>query len=328
MDRRSFLGMGSSCAACIGLAALRIPGLANRFASLYEREVEALEPWGRLEQVGDGVWAVVSTPLAGGANAMRTLANGGLVAGRDGVLVLEGFATAEGAGWITDLARELAGSPPSHVLLTHYHGDHSNGLAAYREHDPDVTYVTTETTRARLVQSARRSGRGQATVESLASATLVDPDRSLTLDLGGRTVRVTPRAGHTASDLVVTVDDPRVTYCGDLVWHELFPNYVDATPSVLSREVRALLAEPEEGVFVPGHGSIPDAAQLRAYIGLLDDLERAARRAFTDGTPADEAARDYRPPESLGDWVLFSPSYYRTALTAWERELAVGGERV
>lgn len=324
MDRRSFLEVGSSCAACIGLAAFRIPSLALSFGQAVSREVVAKEPWGRLEEVGEGVWAVVSTPLAGGANAMRTLANGGIVAGSDGLLVIEGFATSQGARWIAEEARELAGNVPSHVVLTHYHGDHSSGLAAYREYDSGVRYVTSEATRARLAESTGRERRGGVTLQALESAMLVERNRSLEIDLGGRIVRVEARAGHTASDLVATVDDPRVTYCGDLVWHELFPNYVDATPSVLSREVRALLAEPEEGVFVPGHGSIPGPAALQAYVDLLDDVERAARRAFADGTPADEAGAIYRPPASLGEWTLFSPSYYRTALAAWERELRTG----
>jgi hypothetical protein len=109
-------------------------------------------------------------------------------------------------------------------------------------------------------------------------------------------------------------------WCGDLVWNGLFPNYVDATPSDLSRHVRALLEEPAER-WVPGHGSLADREEVVAYLTLLDDVEAAARRAVEAGIPAADAARGYRPPAALGEWVLFGDRYYAVALDAWEREL-------
>ena len=43
---------------------------------------------------------------------MRTFSNGGLVAGRDGVLAVEGFASEEGSGWLAEEARRLTGRRP------------------------------------------------------------------------------------------------------------------------------------------------------------------------------------------------------------------------
>jgi hypothetical protein len=116
------------------------------------------------------------------------------------------------------------------------------------------------------------------------------------------------------------LDDPRLVWCGDLVWNGLFPNYVDAVPSDLSRHVRALLSEPAER-WIPGHGALADRAAVAGYLALLDDVEAAARRAIEAGTPLDVAASEYLPPALLGEWVLFSPRYYEVALGAWEREL-------
>ena len=142
----------------------------------------------------------------------------------------------------------------------------------------------------------------------------------VTIDLGGRQVRIVPRSGHTRSDLAVVLEEPRLVWCGDLAWNGLFPNYMDATPSDLSRHVRALLEEPAV-TWIPGHGSLSDRAALETYVTLLDDVEAAARRAFEAGTPAADASQDYRPPGGLGDWVLFSEDYYEVAFRAWEREL-------
>ncbi len=142
----------------------------------------------------------------------------------------------------------------------------------------------------------------------------------LRIDLGDTEVVVTPRAGHTASDLTVTVTEPRIVFCGDLLWNGMVPNYMDAVPSTLSQAVRAMLDD-RGATFVPGHGSIPDETELRDYVTLLDDLEATARKAFEAGTPATVAAESYRPPAGLTEWILFNESYFRVALDAWERDL-------
>ena len=51
-------------------------------------EVVAREPFGNLEKIADGVWAMISTPLNGDRT---TLSNGGIIAGRNAVLAIEGF---------------------------------------------------------------------------------------------------------------------------------------------------------------------------------------------------------------------------------------------
>jgi glyoxylase-like metal-dependent hydrolase (beta-lactamase superfamily II) len=153
----------------------------------------------------------------------------------------------------------------------------------------------------------------------VAQAQLVTPDAPTTIDLGGVKLTIVPRAGHTTSDLAVSVDDPRITFAGDLLWNGMFPNYRDAVPSVLARSVRDLLRG--EGVRVPGHGSIPTTAETTNYVAVLDLIEQAAREAVAAGTPIETAAAAVRVPPSLGEWVLFNPAYYQVALKAWEKEL-------
>ena len=110
-------------------------------------------------------------------------------------------------------------------------------------------------------------------------------------------------------------------WCGDLVWNAMFPNYMDAVPSRLSRSVRALQAIPA-GVFVPGHGPLADAAVMSRYVALIDSVEEAARNAWRRGVNSEEAAENYDVPAELGEWVMFSPNYYQRAIQAWMDELA------
>ena len=316
MDRRTFVGTATSCAGyllCLSHAAS--VGARRLFAAEPRGRVVAQDLWGRLEAVGPGLWAMISTPLAGDreSGAWRTVCNGGIIAGRDEVLAVEAFATVDGARWLVEQARRLTGRWPSVAVVTHFPGDHCGGLAGFGGEGSTVRVRSTETTRELLGER-----------DALPEPTLPVAGSSLTLDLGGRTVRVTSRRGHTPSDVTIEVDDPRVVWCGDLVWNGMFPNYVHATPSQKARSVRALLAA-GDAVYVPGHGGLARGADVERYLLLLDDVEEKARAALDHGDPLDQAADAYGVPASLGEWVMFSQRYFRVAFDAWRRELV--GER-
>lgn len=310
-SRRAFLRHSASSAVHLGLMGSATPLLARRRRPAQERfRVVARAPWGRIERVAEGIWALVSTPL----EDRTTLCNGGIVAGRVGVLVVEAFGSDAGSRWMAARARELTGRDPTHVVLTHYHGDHTAGLRGAAV-GPDVAVLSTAVTRD-LVRE-----RGQdAPLELLDGVDLLDARRPTEIDLGGRSVVVVPRRGHTTSDLSIEIADPSVVFCGDLVWNRMFPNYVDATPSRLSRDVRLLRAA-GASTYVPGHGPLADASDLDRYVELLDDVEAAARRAVERGWTAEEAGSAYAVPEALGEWTLFSPGYFARAIGAWMGEL-------
>lgn len=312
-SRRGFLSTSASCAAHLGLMSAVAPPWARKLWAAQERfPVVAREPWGRLERVADRIWALVSTPLDGDRT---TLCNGGIVAGRAGVLVVEAFGSDAGARWMAEQARALTGMAPTHVVVTHYHGDHTGGLRGSAE-TADVTILATPVTRD-LVRERAQS----PPTEILDVARPLDERRPTEIDLGGRSVVVVPRRGHTASDVSLEIPDLRVVFCGDLVWNGMFPNYVDALPSRLSRDVRLLRALRAD-TYVSGHGPLADTAALDVYIALLDDVEAAARRALDAGKTAEEAGAAYAVPAALGSWTLFNDQYFSRAIGSWMRELA------
>lgn len=320
-SRRDFLRTGGACAAHLALVTAGLgPGARRLFASV--RAPVASEPWGSLEPVADGVWALVSTPL----EDRTTLCNGGIVAGRAGVVVIEAFASPEGAAWMARRARELTGRWPDQVVVTHYHGDHTGGLAGFARDEGEPELWATEDTRDRTDATAAAGDTGPDAPlrQALARVELLPGDASSSLDLGGRTLALTPMAGHTASDVALSLEDPAVVFCGDLVWNGMFPNYVDARPSTLSASVARLFREAPDTVYVPGHGTLAARAGMTRYVGFLDHVEAVARRAHQRGQTAEEAATDFTVPTSLGAWFQFSADYPRRALDAWLRELSGG----
>ena len=325
LSRREFVATAGSCAAHLGLMSAVAPDwmraawtrLAPRAAG--DGVTVAVEPWGRLERVAEGVWAMVSTPLTGDRT---TLCNGGIVAGRSGVLMVEAFASDAGAKWMAAQALALTGRAPTHVVLTHYHSDHTGGirgaLAPGVRAGASARLHATDTTRALVTE--RNAG---APSELLRDATLVTATDTTTLDLGGRTVSLRPLDGHTASDVAVRVEEEHVVFCGDLVWNGMFPNYVDAVPSRLTRSVKAL-RDLRGATYVPGHGAVATPAEIERYLMVLDSVEQAARSAVERGVTAESAGAEYEIPGALGEWVLFNPRYFERAIGAWMRELAKG----
>ena len=315
ISRREFLGSTSSCAAHLALLSTVPAGwLKSAWASRPLGSVVAQEKFGTLEKVGDGIWALISNPMGGD---MTTVCNGGLIAGKNGVLAIEGFYKPEGAAWLAAKSRELTGKWPTHVAVTHYHADHANGVAGYITAADHPAVRATTTTKSLVLE---KNGTDTSRADALKDVTAIAMDAPSTLDLGGRKLRFVPREGHTASDVSVELDDPSIVFCGDLVWNAMIPNYVDAVPSRLSTSVRALRRK-QPTLYVPGHGALAHEAEFDRYVIVIDEIEKAARAGHSAGKTAAEAAAGFKLPESVGNWVLFSPQYYERAIGAWYKEL-------
>jgi glyoxylase-like metal-dependent hydrolase (beta-lactamase superfamily II) len=314
-SRREFLQQSGSCAAHLALAAPFMPRLARQLWTTSTGSVVAREPFGNLEKVADGVWALVSTPLN---NDRTTVSNGGIIAGRNAVLAIEGFNQPEGAIWLAGKARELTGRWPTHVVLTHYHADHANGIAGYFASDGHPALHATDRTKMLVLERNQPANADRAA--ALRDALILGAAGATTLDLGGRSVRIVPRLGHTESDLSLELDGPSITFCGDLVWNAMFPNFVDAVPTKLAASVRAVRGA-RDTIYVPGHGPIARAAEFDRYVAMLDEVERAARKAYADGVTPAAAGGNFSLPSSLGEWALFNKVFYQRAFEAWDREL-------
>jgi len=321
--RREFLKTTSACGAHLALMATPFPAVTRSLWSSRSRgRMVAQESFGRLEEVGPGLFAFISTPLGGD---YTTVCNGGIIAGEAGVLVVEAFQTDEGAAWVAEQARVLTGRWPTHVLITHYHGDHTGGLEGYfqgevgAEHPHSGPKVFTTSATRKLRTGQLPDDAPETLRRRWADVVMVAPAKPTNLDLGRRVVRLIPRRGHTPSDVTVDLLDEKITWCGDLVWNGMFPNYMDAVPSQLSRAVRALQAD-QRDLYVPGHGPLADAADMGRYIQVIDGLEETARQARDRGWTAEEAGARHRIPGSLGDWTLFNPTYFQRAVEAWMME--------
>ncbi len=301
----------------LALAAAFAPRVARAaWARAISGSLVTGEPFGRLEKIADGVWALVSTPLTGDST---TVSNGGIIAGRNGVLAIEGFNTPKGARWLSDQALSLTGKRPTHVAVTHYHADHANGVAGYLDGGEHPMIHATARTRDDVV--SRNKPADEPRAAAIGGAQLIDATNTQSLDLGGRMVRIIPRDGHTASDITLELEEPSIVFAGDLVWNAMFPNFVDATPTKLAQSVKALRRS-RDTMYVPGHGSLAKDADVVRYQAMLDEVEAGARAARAKGMTAAEGAAQFALPASLGEWFLFNKVFFERAFAAWYREMA------
>ncbi|MEM6793716.1 MAG: MBL fold metallo-hydrolase [Acidobacteriota bacterium] len=277
------------------------------------------EKWARVDRLGEGLWSVVSDPLSGN---FQTVCNGGIISGTERTVVFDAFMMPEGGRWVAEVTRKLTGRWPTDVVISHYHGDHVNGLAGFRGAGGESPRLwMTEATRRRVIETdGQRENPDAVRLEMLEAAETLPTDRVTRLDLGGRIASLRPHQGHTDSDVTLEIEEPRTLFWGDLLWFGMFPNFRDARPSALAEAVRTLLSEPRTH-HVSGHGPVVAVEGVQLYRDLLDHFEGAARESFDKGLSPEEAAKAYALPERAADWHLFQPTYFETAMGAWHREL-------
>ncbi|MBL0172909.1 MAG: MBL fold metallo-hydrolase [Gemmatimonadaceae bacterium] len=315
-SRRDFLRVSGGCLAHVMLmSACAGRGTRARWTAPTNPTV-VTTPFARLDAIGADTWAVISTPLGGDRT---TFANGGIIAGRTGVIAIEGFYRPAGATWLAQHARALTGRWPTHVVLTHYHVDHAAGVSGYVGSTTPALRTTAITRELATGGGPVAPARDDALMRAFADVVIVNAAQPGVIDLGNRRVDLVGLHGHTRSDLALVDEDAGITFAGDLLWNGMFPNFVDATPTQLSVSIKHLAARTRDA-FVPGHGATADTASVARYINLLADLEATARRGHAAGRSAAEAATGYVVPAALGEWMASQVGVER-AMTAWYREL-------
>jgi cyclase len=257
-----------------------------------------------LKPLGHNVYAAIDD-AKGDAGA-----NAGFVIGDDGVLVVDTFENPEAAKLLLVEIRKLTQLPVKVVVNTHYHLDHVAGNSIFTKEGAVVlahrnvrTWIHTENLKffGKDIKPEQK-----AMVEGLVSPQIVY-DSEVEVNLGSRQIRVRPFPGHTGGDSVVTIPDAQIVFCGDLFWCNTLPNLIDASTDLWIDTLSKLAGEMPPGTFVPGHGDVGNAADVKAFRGYLSDLRAMVAGPVKDGKSGDDLLNAVMPQlkEKYGKWDFF-----------------------
>ncbi|HEV2298148.1 MAG TPA: MBL fold metallo-hydrolase [Candidatus Acidoferrales bacterium] len=244
-----------------------------------------------LHEVASGVWAAIDNPAV---KAARSGANAGFIIGSDSVAVVDTFENPAAAQALLDEIRKKTNLPIRFVVNTHYHIDHVAGNNVFAA--AGATILAQDNVRAwERTENLKFFGpqikpEQRQMVEFLGLPTVTYKD-GVDLYLGTRHVVVVSLPGHTGGDSVVFVPDANVVFCGDLFWKHTLPNLIDASTKSWIDSLDAILSDHPEATFVPGHGEVGRAQDVRDFREYLFTLREAVGRAQS-ASKSDDALID------------------------------------
>ncbi|MCY7331670.1 MAG: MBL fold metallo-hydrolase [Pseudanabaena sp. CAN_BIN31] len=221
----------------------------------------------QLQEVGQGIYALVASTDFPPVSPMVAICNGGFVIGSDGVLVIDPFQTSELAELMIATVKSLTDKPIRYVLNTHYHFDHTGGNVAFVKREVPIMGrgVIRE-----YIQSGRNNT-GGVTPPTMIINSQTD------IWLGDRQVRIERVDGHSSgTDLVAYVPDAKVLFTGDMVFNKRIPFTADGDLRQWQASLYRLIATFPEAKVVPGHGDVTDVTGLQAQQAYFSSLERTA----------------------------------------------------
>jgi glyoxylase-like metal-dependent hydrolase (beta-lactamase superfamily II) len=343
-SRRNFIAGGSCFGAFYGVAKfIRLPELSA--AALVDSRISQTplvdKGFASVRKIGDGLYATVSDPSKG----YTTLCNGGFLAGKDGALLIEGFASPAGASFQMDTLRTVSQVPVKAALDTHYHYDHSVGNSFYGTQG--VPLWAHSAVAKRIVDSyAPLQGADQATalapyqkrvagaktesqrqhaqsdlnavtgVFQIANSNIlalpnhpIDPAKlPMTIDLGGISAVLESHPGHSGTDIIVRVPQQNVVYTGDLLFSGWYPVAFDeqATVSGWRNTLKTFAAFDKDTIFVPGHGQVCGQEGIATLREVFDDIAGQAETMYKAGVPVEEATERYVVPDKFKNFPVYA----------------------
>jgi glyoxylase-like metal-dependent hydrolase (beta-lactamase superfamily II) len=287
----------------------------------------------QLVRVAEGVYAAIAKPggLASG--------NAGFVIGDDGVLIFDTFLTPAALEELIGEIEKLTKLPIKFAVNSHYHLDHTGGNQVLTArgvpiiaHDNVLIWQTTKNKRflpaaadlekrkadttkvLAAISEDQKDQRAQyekqlRRLDAMMAITLTNPTKTfksgtMELKLGKRKVVLATFPGHTGGDVIALVPDANVVFTGDLGWSKTLPNLVDATVNDWIPTLDAMLKQHPNAKYVPGHGNVAEAADIKDFREYLADLRSRVKQGIARGLSVDDAKKELTLPEKYKGFAI------------------------
>jgi len=246
----------------------------------------------KLDRVSERVYANTEG-LTGGNVGIVVLADS--VAAVDAQYPVSGADFRRSIGSVTD-------KPVTHLLLTHYHGDHVFGNQAFEDCEIAAHRLLVEKMEEnlatdwapenldRMMEEIRRTRPEREWLyEGLR---IVLPTKTFKDRFALDGIEMIHMGGHTAGSSVVLVPDDKVLFAGDLVFAETFPWAGDdsANPDDWIEAFKAILAMDVDTI-VSGHGPLCNKSEIRTQLEWFEAVREEMKRLIGEGVSMEEAVR-------------------------------------
>ncbi|HXH20390.1 MAG TPA: MBL fold metallo-hydrolase [Dehalococcoidia bacterium] len=248
-------------------------------------------------EVADGVFAYIQAGGPGISNL--NISNAGVVLGPETNVAVDALWAPPMTRDFIESIRRASNKPVGHLLLTHHHGDHVYGAAAFRPAEivshrrcREVISTMTPPDPGRMRQAGSPYADDFVGLE-LALPTLTY-ESEMSLYCGDREVRLLYCGpAHTVDDTLVYLPKEKLLFAGDIAFYYVTPL---AFQGHISGWIRAIdrIQGMEVDTVVPGHGPVGgkrELAEVREYLMLV---RREARRCYQAGLDEAQAAIEIR----------------------------------
>ncbi len=232
--------------------------------------------------------------------------NIGVSVGDDGIVIVDDqFAPL--AEKIRAALKGITDKPVRFVINTHYHGDHTGGNLEFQKTSP---IIAQDNVRKRLEKDGVAGNGASLTHPFKASAPgalpIITFDNQVTVHLNGEDIRALHLpAGHTDGDSVIFFPKSNVVHMGDDFVTYGFP-FVDISSGGSVRGMidavdKVLAQVPPDAKFIPGHGPISNADDVRKFQQMVKETLAAVESAMKQGKTLDQMKQE----KILAKWSSF-----------------------
>jgi len=223
--------------------------------------------------------------------------NVGIIVGSRATLVIDpGLGKRNGEAVLREVAK-VSKNTELYVASTHYHAEHTTGIAAFGAATKYVnsTVQDEEQVRSGAALIKTFSGRSPLTADLLKDASVrkadISFDRNHVLDLGGVKVRLlVVGPTHTGGDTGFFVEEDGVLFSGDVVMNNSFLAATAVSSMKAWLAAFDAFAAMKPRTIVPAHGAVGDGSLIAACRAIMLEVQARARELKAQGRSADETA--------------------------------------
>jgi len=248
-----------------------------------------------LKRLAPNVYAFIQSQPEGWSSF--NISNCGVVVGADSLVAIDAGAAPLMAKKLVADAQRATGKRFRRAVITHVHGDHTNGtqfldVADVIAHEQCRMAMTKLSNQPKPANWAKRENWADGTEEFKLSIPNLSFSEKLTLHQGATDIElINLGPAHTAGDTLVYLPNEKILFAGDIGSFGVTPLHGSGYAAGVIKTCDKIL-EMDVVTIVPGHGPVggkTELAEMRDYFILI---QREGKKHYDAGVTAGRAAAE------------------------------------